>query len=66
MQNQETLLRLPDVEKIVGLKKSKLYNLINDGSFPKPIHLGKRSVRWKASTVYAWVNGLTAQEEVAA
>lgn len=65
MQNQETLLRLPDVEKIVGLKKSKLYSLINNGHFPKPIHLGKRSVRWKASTVYSWVESLTSQEGTA-
>lgn len=58
----DTLLRLPEVEAIVGLKKSKLYLLIQEGDFPPPIRLGKRAVRWKASVVDAWINNLSSQE----
>jgi prophage regulatory protein len=58
MQPTESLLRLPEVEAIVGLKKSKLYTLIQEGRFPQPVKLGTRSVRWKASTVYGWIDGL--------
>ena len=69
MQHTESLLRLPEVEAIVGLKKSKLYTLIQEGCFPKPVKLGTRSVRWRASTVYGWIDGLPSTkitEEVAA
>jgi prophage regulatory protein len=58
MQPTESLLRLPEVEAVVGLKKSKLYTLIQEGRFPQPVKLGTRSVRWKASAVYAWINSL--------
>lgn len=69
MQPSESLLRLPEVEAIVGLKKSKLYTLIQEGGFPPPVKLGTRSVRWKASTVYGWIDSLPAAnltEEAAA
>lgn len=69
MHPTESLLRLPEVEAIVGLKKSKLYILIQEGKFPQPVKLGTRSVRWKASTVYGWIDGLPAAniaEEAAA
>lgn len=58
MQPTETLLRLHEVEAIVGLKKSKLYTLIQEGRFPQPVKLGTRSVRWKASTIYGWIEAL--------
>ena len=58
MHTTESLLRLPEVEAVVGLKKSKLYTLIQEGRFPQPVKLGTRSVRWKASSVYAWIESL--------
>ena len=54
----ESLLRLPEVEAVVGLKKSKIYSLLQEGQFPAPVRLGPRSVRWKASAVSAWIDGL--------
>ncbi len=54
----ESLLRLPEVEAVVGLKKSKIYSLLQEGLFPAPDRLGPRSVRWKASAVQEWIDGL--------
>ena len=54
----ESLLRLPQVEAVVGLKKSKIYSLLQEGQFPAPVRLGPRSVRWKGSAVRAWIDGL--------
>ena len=56
----ESLLRLPEVEAVVGLKNSKIYSLLQEGQFPAPVRLGPRSVRWKASAVSAWIANLTA------
>ena len=56
----ESLLRLPEVENVVGIKKSKIYSLLQEGQFPAPVRLGPRSVRWKASAVSAWIANLTA------
>ena len=54
----ESLLRLPQVEAVVGLKKSKIYSLLQAGQVPAPVRLGPRSVRWKGSAVRAWIDGL--------
>lgn len=62
---QEKLLRLADVETAVGLKKSKLYSLIGEGNFPRPVKLSKRSVRWKLSDIQKWIANLASQEVAA-
>ena len=56
---QEKLLRLQEVEDFVGLKKSKIYELINEKRFPAPIRLGSRSVRWKRSAIQGFIDSLT-------
>lgn len=48
---QDKIYRRPDVESLVGLSRSTIYAMIADGSFPKPIKLGKRAVGWRQSDV---------------
>ena len=38
--------RISDVNRMVGLSKSSIYAMINDGKFPKQIQLGERAVGW--------------------
>lgn len=52
----ESLLRLPEVEKATGLKRSAIYADIQRGTFPAPIRLTKRAVAWPASEIAEWVN----------
>jgi prophage regulatory protein len=49
------LLRLPQVMDRVGLRPTRIYELMGDGSFPKPIRLGERAVAWLDSEVNAWI-----------
>jgi prophage regulatory protein len=49
------LLRLPQVMNRVGLRPTRIYELMGDGSFPKPIRLGERAVAWLESEVDAWI-----------
>lgn len=48
-------IRLREVERLAGLKKSKLYQLMKDGKFPKPYKLGMASV-WLLEEVVAWMH----------
>lgn len=48
-------IRLREVERLAGLKKSKLYQLIKDSKFPKPYKLGAASV-WLLEEVVVWMN----------
>lgn len=53
MQNK--IYRRPDVEKLVGLSRSTLYAMISEGTFPKPVQLGKRAVGWREVDVLNWL-----------
>ena len=56
------IFRRPDVEKLVGLSRSTLYAMMAEGSFPKPIRLGKRAVGWRVADLQRWLE--TRSEEV--
>ena len=49
------LLRLSEVQRIVGFRKSSLYKLIAADEFPRPVKIGHAS-RWVATEIYAWVD----------
>ena len=47
--------RLPAVMAQTGLARSTIYLLIQQGSFPKQIRLGKNSVGWLSCDIDAWI-----------
>jgi prophage regulatory protein len=49
-------LRLRQVKDLLGLSKSAIYARIAQGTFPKPVSLGGRTVAWIESEVIAWMN----------
>ena len=49
------ILRRPQVEARTGLSRSTIYQRMQDGTFPKPISLGTKSVGWLASEIDAWI-----------
>jgi len=52
---QEILYRLPEVERISGLRRSTIYRNISEGTFPRPVQLGAQSVAWKKSNLDQWI-----------
>lgn len=57
-----TVNRLPIVQSRTGLSRSTIYAYISQGKFPKPIHLGARSVGWLSADIDAWIESLTTKE----
>lgn len=49
------LIRLPEVERLTGLRKSQVYALANAQKFPAPIKLSERCSAWQESEVRAWI-----------
>ena len=45
------ILRRGQVEQEVGLKRSTIYQRMQEGTFPRPIRLGERAVGWRASDI---------------
>jgi|SRR5580692_3302536 prophage regulatory protein len=54
------LLRLPQVMQQTGLKKTKLYALQKEGSFPMRTQITPNSVGWVEEEVNAWIAGRVA------
>ncbi len=52
------LLRLREVESIVGLKKSAIYSWMKKGKFPAPVRMGTKSVAWKLDDLETWMDNL--------
>jgi prophage regulatory protein len=49
------LLRISEVCKITGLPRSSVYLAMSQRLFPRPVKIGRRSVGWRSSDIYAWL-----------
>ncbi len=49
------LLRQKQVSARTGMARSTIYLRMAEGTFPKPVHIGERSVGWLESDVEAWI-----------
>jgi prophage regulatory protein len=50
----QRLLRLPEVKAKTGLARSTIYRDIQNGSFPRPVKLGRASA-WPDNEVREWL-----------
>ena len=57
----EALLMMAVVKELTGLSEPTIRRRVKDGTFPAPIRLSPRCIRWRASTLQNW---LKAQQEV--
>jgi prophage regulatory protein len=48
-------LRLPEVCDRIGLSRSTVYRLINEGVFPDPVKVTARTSAWLESSVQRWM-----------
>jgi prophage regulatory protein len=58
----ECLIRIKEVCLLVGISRSTLYKMIEEGSFPKPLDLGSRFKAWQKQTVINWIATLNSHE----
>ena len=49
-------IRLPQVLELTRLSTSPIYRWMTDGTFPKQIQLGSRSVVWNERDLIDWMN----------
>ena len=51
----ECLIRIREVCLLIGVSRSTIYRMVDDGSFPKPLELGPRFKAWQKKTVINWI-----------
>ncbi len=56
-RTQRRILRLPSVKEATGLGRTKIYDLMKEGRFPKGRRIaGAHAVGWDSLEVEAWVS----------
>lgn len=48
-------IRRPEVETLTGLSCSTIYRMMDDGEFPRPHRLTRKTVGWKESEIVEWL-----------
>ncbi|MCY4614419.1 MAG: AlpA family phage regulatory protein [Nitrospira sp.] len=56
LTDQDVLLTRREVERRTGLSRSTLYRKMREGTFPVPVKVSERAVRWRASDIRAYVD----------
>ncbi|HUV99609.1 MAG TPA: AlpA family transcriptional regulator [Gallionella sp.] len=64
-QQQTALIRRREVERLTALSRSRIYYLMKQGAFPKPVTLGTMSVAWVAAEVQQWITDRIAERKTA-
>lgn len=59
----QKLLRLPQVIERTSLRRSTIYEMMQKGSFPKPVKLNQRSNGWIEDEIIDWVATRIAERE---
>lgn len=56
MKQATKFLRLPSVIDKVGLSRSQIYKLIQQGAFPEPVKIGPKISVWIEEKLEVWMD----------
>jgi prophage regulatory protein len=51
----DQILRIEDVQKVVGKSAATIYRDMKAGKFPQSVQLGENSIGWLASSIEKWI-----------
>lgn len=55
-RESDRLLRLPEVQRLTGLRRSAIYEQMQRGIFPRSVKAGNRAATWSEAAVQAWIS----------
>jgi prophage regulatory protein len=58
-----TFMRIGDVQRVTGLPRATIYEMMGKGTFPKQVRLSPRAVGWIESEVSAWQRDRIAERD---
>ena len=63
LPTDDTMLRMPDVERLTGISASTIKRMATDGRFPMPMRIGIRAKGWLARDVRTFIETLDEQRK---
>ncbi len=58
-------MRLKEVMQQTGKSRSRLYDEVKKGEFPRPVKIGKHAVAWLEDEITAWQRARIADRDAA-
>lgn len=52
-------LKLSEVTHLTGLARSTIYEMMEAGTFPRPLKIGPKAVRWRLDIIEQWMDSFT-------
>ena len=49
------LISITEVCRLLGISRSSVYMKLGMGTFPRPLRLGPRTVRWRIDAIKSWI-----------
>ncbi len=56
LTDQDVLLTRREIEQRTGLSRSTIYRKMREGTFPVPLKVSERAVRWRERDIRAYVD----------
>lgn len=50
------LIKAKEVSVLTSLSTPRIYQLVKEGSFPKPLQISEKRVAWKEADVIGWID----------
>jgi prophage regulatory protein len=51
----DRLVRMPEVQRLTGLRRSAIYEQMQRGTFPRSVKVGPRAVTWSETDIQGWI-----------
>ena len=55
MENNDRLIRMRELSKMLSMSRANIYLLMNKGQFPKNFKLGEQLAVWRLSVIEQWI-----------
>ena len=55
-RESDRLLRLPEVQRLTGLRRSAIYEQMQKGIFPRSVKAGPRAATWSEAAIQTWIS----------
>jgi len=56
-EQDEKLISFQELQNLIPLGRTKLYELMKDNKLPKPVKIGARSL-WRQKSIFTWIQKL--------
>jgi prophage regulatory protein len=62
-KSRVNLILLPEVERRTTIRRATIYRLIKDGSFPRPVKIGRRIIGWVEEEIDLYIESRVAARD---